>query len=89
MEIELYIKEGDENNGRFYMAVSLENGSKIVLFDIYNNTQHPKEKCADGFTHFEAMKIYVGEDDINYMKDANKELAIFWDNWKFYQNKTP
>jgi len=89
MEIELYIKEGDENNGRFYMSVTPENGSKTVLFDLYYTTQHPKEKCADGFTHFEAMKIYVGEDDINYMNDANKELAIYWDDWKLSQNKTP
>ena len=89
MEIELYIKEGDADSGRFYMAVTLENGVKTVLFDIQNTTQHPKEKCADGFTHFEAMKIYTSEEDINYMKDGNKELSIFWDDWKLYVNKTP
>jgi len=89
MEIELYIKEGDDENGRFYMAVTPENGVKTVLFDIQNTTQHPKEKCADGFTHFEAMKIYTSEDDINYMKDGNKELSIFWDDWELYVNKIP
>lgn len=89
MEIELYIKEGDEGNGRFYMAITPESGTKTVLFDIYNTTQHPKEKCADGFTHFEPMKMYAGEEDINYMKDANKEFVIFWDDWKLHQNKTP
>jgi hypothetical protein len=89
MEIELYIKEGDEKNGRFYMAVTPNNGTKIVLFDIHNTTQHPKEKCPDGFTHFEAMKIYTSDDDINYMKEGNKELSIFWDDWKLYTNKTP
>ncbi|MDG1333996.1 MAG: hypothetical protein P8P74_16790 [Crocinitomicaceae bacterium] len=87
MEIELYIKEGDDENGRFYMAVTPENGVKTVLFDIENTTQHPKEKCADGFTHFEAMKIYTSEDEINYMKDGNKELSIFWDDWELYVNK--
>lgn len=89
MEIELYIQEGDENNGKFYMAVTPENGSKIVLFDINNTTQHPKEKCADGFTHFESMKMYLGEDDINYMKNATKNLVIFWDDWELYLNKKP
>lgn len=89
LEIELYIKEGDENNGRFYMAVTPENGTKITLFDISNTTQHPKEKCADGFTHFETMKMYLGEDDINSMKNAGKELIIYWDDWKLYQNKQP
>lgn len=89
MEIEMYIKEGDENNGRFYMAVTPENGSKVILFDIYNTTQHPKEKCADGFTHFEPLKIYTSDDNINAMKNAGKELSLYWDDWKLYLNKTP
>lgn len=89
MEIELYIKEGDEENGRFYMAVTPENGAKTVLFDVANATQHPKEKCPDGFTHFEAMKMYLGEDDINDVRDANGELVIYWDDWKLYTNKEP
>ncbi len=89
MEIELYIKEGDANNGRFYMAVTPENGTKTVLLDIQNTTQHPDENCPDGFTHFEAMKMYTSEDNIAYMNAANKELSVFWDDWKLYLNKTP
>ena len=89
MEIELYIKEGDDNLGRFYMAVTPEGGSKKVLFDINATTQHPKEKCADGFTHFEAMKIYTSEENINYMNDANKELSLYWDDWQLFLNKQP
>lgn len=89
MELELYIKEGDADNGRFFLAVTPENGTRIVLFDISNTTQHPDEKCADGFTHFEAMKMYLGEDDINFMKDADKDLAVYWDDWQLYLNKAP
>ncbi|PWL27354.1 MAG: hypothetical protein DCO96_11460 [Fluviicola sp. XM-24bin1] len=89
MEVEMYIKEGDENNGRFYMAVTPENGSKIVLFDITNTTQHPKEKCPDGFTHFEPMKMCTSGDNINHMRNAGKELSLYWDDWKLYLNKTP
>lgn len=89
MEIEIYLKEGDENTGRFYMAVTPESGTKQILFDISNTTQHPKEKCPDGFTHFEAMKIYTSDDNINYMNDGNKELALFWDDWELHVNKQP
>ena len=71
------------------MAVTLEDGTKTVLFDINHTTQHPDEKCADGFTHFETMKMYLGETDINYMTEANKELSIFWDDWQLYINKAP
>lgn len=89
MALELYLKEGDDQNGRFYLAVTPENGPKTVLFDIKNTTQHPKEKCPDGFTHFEAMKMYLGEEDIDYMKDAQKELVMYWDDWRLYKHKMP
>lgn len=89
MELELYIKEGDEENGRFYMAVTPEGGTKDVLFDLTNNTQHSKEKCPDGFSHFHPLKFYTSDALINYMKDDNKNLEIYWDDWKIYRNKTP
>lgn len=89
LEIEMYLKEGDENNGRFYMAVTPEGGSQVVLFDINHTTQHPKEKCPDGFTHFEAMKVYTSEENIDYMTSAGKELSLYWDDWSFYVNKQP
>lgn len=88
MEIELYLLEGDENNGRFYMAVTPEGQSKVVVFDITNNTHHRKEKCPDGFTHFQPMKLYTSDEVINYMKDGGKSLELFWDDWKLYRNKS-
>ncbi|NOQ72908.1 MAG: hypothetical protein GQ574_12945 [Crocinitomix sp.] len=88
MEIELYLKEGGQSSGRFYMAVTPEGGTKQVLFDITNNTQHEKEKCPDGFTHMQPLKLYTGDDLINYMRNNGKELSIYWDDWSFYVNKT-
>lgn len=88
MEIELYLKEGDENNGQFYMAVTPDGGDKVELFNITNNTQHPKEKCPDGFTHFQPMKFYTSDKLINYMRDGDKNLSLMWDDWKFYKNKS-
>jgi hypothetical protein len=88
MEIELYLLEGNEDNGRFYMAVTTEGQEKIVLFDITNRTQHEKEKCPDGFTHFQPMKLYTSGDVIEYMADGNKSLELFWDDWKLYKNKS-
>lgn len=90
MTINLYLKEGDESNGRFFMEVTPETGTMpIALFNITNFTQHPKEKCADGFTHFETMKMYTSEEVINDMKANNKSLSIYWDDWSLYLNKMP
>ena len=89
MEIELYLLEGDMDNGQFKMTVTPEGGSKVEVFDIQNTTQHPKEKCPDGFSHFEAMKVYTSSDNIKYMNDANKALILFWDDWELEINKNP
>lgn len=89
MEIELYLKEGDKDNGRFYMAVTPENGEKHVVFDVYNTTQHPREKYPDGYTDMNPLKFYTSDDLINYMKDNGKNLEIYWDDWTFWRNKTP
>ena len=89
MSLELYVLEGDENNGRFYMAATPSGGTKEVLFDIYNSTQHPEEKCPDGFTHVHPMKWYSSHELTQYMKDNGKSLEIYWDNWELYKNKEP
>lgn len=89
MNIELYIKEGDENNGKFFMAVTPDNGVRHVVFDITNTTQHPREKYPDGYTHINALKFYTGDDLITFMKNNNKKLEIYWDDWSFYRNTHP
>jgi hypothetical protein len=86
MEIEIYLLEGDEKNGRFYMAVTPERGEKIVLFDVHNTTQHPREKFPDGYTHINALKLYTSDEIINYLNNNGKALEIYWDDWEFGRN---
>ena len=87
MEIEMYLLEGDESTGRFYMAITPENGEKSVLFDVYNTTQHPRENYPDGYTQINALKFYTTDKIINQMKDNNKKLEIYWDDWIVYRSK--
>ncbi len=89
MEIELYILEGDENTGKFFMAVTPDGGTKQILFDINNWTQHPNEKCPDGYTHFQPLKWYTSAELVNYMKAGGYALQIYWDDWRVYRNRTP
>jgi len=89
MDIEIYLKEGDSENGRFYMTVTPQSGEKLVLFDVYNTTQHPREKYPDGYTHINALKLYTSDKLIEFMSANNKNLEIYWDDWKFYRNRQP
>lgn len=89
MDVELHLREGDQSSGKFFMAITPENGNRQVIFDISNRTQHENETCPDGFTHFQPLKWYTGEDLINYMQEGNKELSVYWDDWKLYLNRAP
>ncbi len=43
----------------------------------------------DGFTQFQPLKWYTGEELINYMAAGDKDLSVYWDDWKLYLNKAP
>jgi hypothetical protein len=86
MEVELYIKEGDDDSGRFFMAVTPDSGEKMVVFDLICSTIHPNETNPDGFAHIQPLKLYTSGDLINYMKDSVKELSVCWDDWYFSIN---
>ncbi len=89
LTITLYVREGDADHGRFYMAVTPDGGQKQVLFDIRNFTQHPKETCPDGYTHIHPMKLYTSDAVVNHMKAGGRKLQVYWDDWVVYRNKKP
>lgn len=88
MEIEMYLLEGDEDSGRFYMSVTPVGGEKTILFDVHNTTQHPREKHADGYTHINPLKLYTSDKLIEFMSENDKNLEIYWDDWEFWRNKS-
>ncbi len=89
MEIELYLLEGDEQSGRFYMAVTPEGGSKEVIFDIYDITQYPDEDCPDGFKHLQVLKWYTSEAIASHMESGGVPLDIYWDDVVVERNRVP
>jgi len=89
MTIEIYIKEGDNETGRFYLTVTPDGEEKQVVFNITNYTQHPDENCPDGFSHIHPLKFYTSAELTNYMKDAGKNLEIYWDDWSMWAYKKP
>ena len=88
IEIELYILEGNQEEGRFYLAI-IEDGIKTVIFDINNYTVHPNEDSPDGYQHLQSLKWYTSDNIINHMKDGGYTLDVYWDDLEVFKNKQP
>jgi len=87
--LEYYYKEGDAQNGRFWMAIQPEGGNKEVIFDLTKVTHNSKDPEPDGVTEFNPMKLYTSKKLIDYMKSQGKTLQIYWDDFELWKNKRP
>jgi hypothetical protein len=69
---EIYVKEGDENTGRFYLAVKVS-GVKTVLVDKTGiSTTTGAGYFPDGMTAFTLMKVYTEGKVLDWFKAADK-----------------
>lgn len=87
--IDYYYKEGDGNNGRFYLAIKPDGGAKTVLFNEVNWTQSPTDTAPDGLTDVNIMKLYTSKDLLVYLGQNGKVLEIYWDNLQVWKDKRP
>jgi hypothetical protein len=87
--LEYYYKEGDAQNGKFYMSIQPEGESKKVIFDLTRVTHNSKDPNPDGVTEFNPLKLYTSKQLIEYMKSQGKTLQIYWDDFKLWKNKRP
>ncbi len=56
---ETYFKEGDYDTGRFYWALTREDGTKTVLFDVHDYTHHPDDPSPKGMEVLSLFKLYT------------------------------
>jgi hypothetical protein len=89
MTLEYYIMEGNDQNGRFYMAMTPEGGEKKVLFDIQNFTHNTKDPTPDGITLWNPMKLYTSRELVNYVKGKGKSLRVYWDDFAVWKDRVP
>ncbi len=83
--LETYMKEGDANNGRYYVAITSDKDVKTVLFDITDYTYHPSDpNFTDGFPFFNPMKLYTSDDIVNFVDENGGTLQFFWDDFELY-----
>jgi len=86
---EYYYKEGDNNSGRYYMAIQQEGEEKMVIFDVHKITHNTTDPNPDGVSDFNPLKLYTSKGLIDYMRSQGKTLQIYWDDFKLWKNKRP
>jgi hypothetical protein len=87
--LEYYYKEGNAEEGRFYMAIQRDGGEKEVIFDLKRITHNTKDPAPDGVTDFNPIKLYTSKQLIDYMQNQGKTLQIYWDDFKLWKDKRP
>jgi hypothetical protein len=87
--MDYYVKEGNDKTGRFYMAITPEDGPTQVVFDVQNYTHMTKDPAPNGFTGYNPMKLYTSKELVSYVKSQGKTLQIYWDDFKLWTNKRP
>jgi hypothetical protein len=87
--LEYYYKEGNEKEGRYYLAIQEEGGEKEVVFDIQNITHNTGDPDPDGVSDFNPLKLYTSKGLIDYMHSQGKTLQIYWDDFRLWKGKRP
>ncbi|MBD2845564.1 DNRLRE domain-containing protein [Paenibacillus sp. IB182496] len=84
MDVEYYFLEGDEDNGRFYMAITPESGPKQVIFALETLTHHPDDAAPNGLNGFNPLKMYCGQDVTSYMASRGV-LQWYYDDFELWE----
>jgi hypothetical protein len=87
--LEYYYKEGNETEGRYFLAIRNDKGKEEVIFDIHKITHNTMDPDPDGVSDFNPMKLYTSKGLIDYMNTKGKTLQIYWDDFKLWKDKRP
>jgi hypothetical protein len=86
---EIYIKEGNNQTGRFYLALTVD-GVKYVIVDQPMMTMSlAPGYVPDGQTAWNPIKIYTEGKVLDWFKAQNKTMDIYWDDLEIWLNKRP
>jgi hypothetical protein len=87
--LEYYIKEGNKETGRVYVAITPDGEQKQVVYDVHDFTHNTSDPIPDGFIGWSPQKLYTSKELVAYVKSYGKTLQIYWDDFKLWRNKRP
>lgn len=98
MTIEIYFKEGTagKDDGKFWLAVTPDAGTRKVICDYATGTKHittqsPTDPAPNGMKDWNPMKLYTSGPIINALKASPNPqvLQVYWDNYRLWKDKQP
>jgi hypothetical protein len=89
MTQEIYVKEGDDKTGRFYMAITVD-GVKTVIFDKTALTTHDALfYVPDGQTAWSPLRVTTNDQVVDWFKAQGKSIDVYWDDLEIWLNRRP
>ncbi len=85
--MEQFFKPGDDKTGKVWIAIVTSDGKRHVLFDVNDYTQHPDNPQA--YRAWQCFKLYTSAEIIDYMRNAGKPVAGYYDDFEFWSGFPP
>ena len=88
--MEYYMKDGDAQNGHFYMAMTREDGTRREIVNVRNFTYNTKNPNSNGITFYNPLKVYITDTDaMAFLKSHNKSIHFYFDDFEVWGDRSP
>jgi len=87
--MDYYYQEGNQQTGRFYLAITPDGEKRKIVFDLHKFTHNTQDPSPDGVSDFNPLKLYTSKELIKHMQSQGKVLQIYWDDFKLWKDKRP
>lgn len=85
--LDYYFKEGNQETGRFWVAITPDGGKRQVVCDVRNFTHMTNDPAPNGLMGYNPMKLYTSKELVAHVKGQGKMLQIYWDDFKLWAKK--
>ena len=89
MTLETYYRQGDDQSGRFFFAVTPEGGERKVIFDVAGWTYSPVASTPTPMTDWNPMKMYTSDTLVNYVRESGGVMQLYFDDWEVWDGPPP
>ena len=87
LDIEIGYKAGDNNTGRFYMAVKGDSEDTFTtVFDITNWTYHPGSPDPVSMSSWQPLKVYTSSKIVDFIRNNGGMTQLYFDDVEIYDN---